>query len=475
MKMKKIIAMLLALVMVSGLVAACGKKDDSTTDATKATSKATEVTEPVDDTTATTTLTSTTPENVVDPAQNVTDEDTTPVVIYTWNTEFTGLLDKYYVAENPDFTYEAVTTETSGYQTALDAVLSSGDGAPDIFLLEADYCKKYVDGDYTLNINELGIDYAELASEFGYTYELMQNADGSIRALSWQCNPSVVFYNNTLAETYLGSSDPTVVGESFATWDAFLAMAEQINTDSAGVVKAISGTDDIWRSYLNSRETGWLDENGEVYVDPSMESYYDMSKTMYDEGLTFETTQWGADWSANMANQTVLSYWGPMWFINFCMGFNADSDGNIANEATLGDWNCCAAPTSFFWGGTWIAASTYDNNKATTADIMRFFTIDYDSMLTMGQNGECVNNLDVLTTLANDASFGVDLLSGNNPFSLLLSEAGKIDVSTLTADDSTFNTNFQATVTSYNAGDIATVAEAEEAFIAACTDAGLGA
>ena len=104
MKMKKIIAMLLALVMVSGLVAACGKKDDTTTHATKATSKATEVTEPVDDTTATTTLTSTTPENVVDPAQNVTDEDTTPVVIYTWNTEFTGLLDKYYVAENPDFT-----------------------------------------------------------------------------------------------------------------------------------------------------------------------------------------------------------------------------------------------------------------------------------------------------------------------------------------------------------------------------------
>ena len=485
MKMKKIVALLLALVMVVGVVAACGGNTTPTTtaaatEATKATSAETTTaatTTAAETTTAVEASTGVTPKDIITPATDVKDEDTTPIVIWAWNEEFKGLLDKYYVAANPDFKYDYQITENTTYQTKLDGVLSTGDSAPDIFLVEADYAKKYVNSDNSLNINELGISNSELADQYAYTYNFMTSDDGAVKALSWQSCPAGVFYNRTLAKQYLGTDDPATVGKSFASWDAFLAMATKLNTDSKGAVKAISGYDDVWRSFENSRATGWL-VDGKITIDPQIEKYFDYAKQLQDNKLTFQTAQWSADWTANMSNKSVLSYWGPMWLLNFCMGFGYDADGTTVSakaNPTTGDWAYCSAPVSFFWGGTWIAASKYDNNKATSADIMRFFTINAKSMADLAKNGEFVNNVTVMTTVANDPTFKVAYLGGQNPIGQLLDAAKKIDVSAITGDDQAINTIFTSTVTAYVNGEIASVADAEKAFISDCTDAGIGA
>ncbi len=476
MKTKKIVAMLLALVMVVGAAAACGgTKTTDTTTAAPETTVAETTAAPAETTVAS--PTGTTPEDIIDPATDVTDEDTTPIVIYAWNEEFKGLLDKYYVADNAGFTYDYQVTENTTYQTKLDGVLASGDGAPDIFLLEADYAKKYVDSDYTLNINELGISNKELADQYKYTYDFMLSKEGAVKALSWQACPAGVFYNRTLAKQYIGSDDPATVSKSFATWDAFLALAQKVNKDSAGKVKAISGYDDLWRSFQNSRSQGWL-VDGKITIDPQIEKYFDYAKQLKDEGLTFETAQWNTDWTANMSNSTVLSYWGPMWLLNFCMGFGYNDDGTTIKDGanpTTGDWGYVNAPVPYFWGGTWIAASKYDNNKATSAAIMRYFTIDSKSMDKLAQNGEFVNNVPVMAAIGEDSSFGVKYLGGQNPFSDLLATAKTIDVSAITGQDQAINTIFNSVVAGYTNGEIATVADAEAAFIADCNDAGIGA
>ena len=472
MKMKKIVAMLLALVMVVGVATACKSKvvETTTVPAATTTAKVTDATTAAP-TTAVTTATSTTPPNIVPPA-TVTDTDTTPIVIYAWNNEFQGLIDKYYVPDHAGFTYNYQITETTTYQTKLDSVLATGDGAPDIFLVEADYAKKYVNADTSLNINELGIDYKELANQYGYTYLFMKDDAGAIKALSWQACPSGIFYEKSLAQQYLGSSAVADVQKSFASFDSFMAMAQKLNKDSAGKVKAISGYDDIWRSFANSRATGWV-VDGKINIDPQMDKYLDYAKQIKDEGLSFETAQWSADWTANMSNKTVLSYWGPMWMGQYSMGFNYAADGKTlaaGANATTGDWDFCAAPVSFFWGGTWITASKYDNQKATTADIMRYFTIDSTSMAKMAADGQFVNNVPVMTTVANDTTFGINFLGGANPIGLMLKEAMKIDVSTVTGNDAAINTIWGSTVAAYTQGTIKTVAEAKAQFITDCAD-----
>lgn len=482
MKMKKIVALLLALVMVVGVVAACGGTAKTTEGTTAGTTKADTAAETtaavVDETTAAVeTSTGITPEDIIAPATDVTDEDTTPIVIYSWNEEFKGLLDKYYVAENPDFKYDYQVTENTTYQTKLDGVLSTGDGAPDIFLTEADYAKKYVNTENSLNINELGISNSELADQYAYTYNFVLSDDGAVKGLTWQANPAGVFYNRSLAKEYLGTDDPATVGESFASWDAFMAMATKINEDSKGTVKAISGFDDLWRSFQNSRTSGWL-VDGKITIDPMIENYFDYAKELYTGDLTFKTAQWSPDWTSNMSNGSVLSYWGPMWLLNFCMGFGYEDDGTTikadANPST-GDWAFCPAPVPYFWGGSWIVASKYDNNKATTADIMRFFTTETESMDKLAQAGEFVNNVSVMTAIGENPDFKVAYLGGQNPISLLLGAAIKIDVSSITGDDQAINVIFASTVNAYVNGEIASVADAEQAFIADCADAGIGA
>ncbi|HOO62043.1 MAG TPA: hypothetical protein PKV44_06450, partial [Bacillota bacterium] len=136
MKMKKIFALVLALAMVAGLATACKEDKDETTAATTeaattTTGDATDATDATDDTTAE--PASSTPANVA-PVANVSDEGSDAISLYGWNEEFTGLLNKWM----PDLEYTYEMTESTQYQAKLDSALSAGDGAPDLFLLEAD-------------------------------------------------------------------------------------------------------------------------------------------------------------------------------------------------------------------------------------------------------------------------------------------------------------------------------------------------
>ncbi len=468
MKMKKIFALVLALAMVAGLATACKEDKDETTAATTeaattTTGDATDATDATDDTTAE--PASSTPANVA-PVANVSDEGSDAISLYGWNEEFTGLLNKWM----PDLEYTYEMTESTQYQAKLDSALSAGDGAPDLFLLEADYAAKYVDSDNTININDVGIDYADLANQYAYTYEFTMDDIGAIKAVSWQACPCAVFYNVTVAEAALGVSEPDDVAPYFATWDKFIETAATVSEATDGACKIISGTDDIWRAFLNTRSQGWI-VDGEVYVDEVFDQYFDLAKTLYDDNLTFQTAQWSPEWTANASNETVLSYWGPMWLVRFSLSLNDPADAPA--NPTSGDWRAIPAPSSSYWGGTWLAATKYCDMKATAKDIMTKFTIDSDFMMGMAQDGEFVNNVEDMTTIANDTSFALEYLGGQNPFGILLDEAVKIDLSCVGPNDQDINTAFNNAVNSYLAGDVATPDDAITAFTAAVEDLGV--
>jgi multiple sugar transport system substrate-binding protein len=471
MKMKKIVAMLLALVMVVGVLAAC--KD--TTDPTETKAPTTTDTTAEGETPTTTAAPETEagpPADIIEPATGVVDESADPVIVWSWNPNFGDMVTKYYGAANPDFVMDYQVHENTIFQEKLDAALASGDAAPEVYTTEADFAKKYVNSENTLNINELGMSNAELADQYAYTYEFMIDDAGAIKAVSWQANPCGVFYNKTLAETYLGYSDPASVSANFATWDAFLQTARDIAAESNGTVKAISGTDDLVRSFMNSREKGWI-VDGEIYVDPQMDEYLNFAKILKDEGLTFETGQWTDGWTANKSNSTVLSFWGPMWFVLYTMGFNYEADGTTLKadaNPTTGDWDVVKAPTPFFWGGTWINASQYNMHKATTADLIRFYCTEYDSMKTLAESGEFVNNKTVTAEIAADPNLGINFLGGANPYTLLVPEADSISLATVTGDDQALNKLWNDTVTAYVNGTTKTAAEAKADFVAAAAD-----
>lgn len=465
MKTKKIIALMLSLAMVLG-VAACSDEPAETQGTG-------ETAAPVAETEAAPAETEAAPSETQDATvdasaynelaiADVADEDD-EVVVYGFNEEVKGLIESY-----SDITvrYEQQSSDT--IQQVLDNVLASGEDAPDMFACDADYARKYMNSDNTLPINDLGIAYSELTEMYNYTLQFATDDENIIKGLAWQACPCGVFYNRTVAEATLGVSEPEDVAPYFESWDAFLETARTVA--ASGEYVAISSTGDIFRAILNTRSQAWI-VDGEITIDPVIEEYFDLAKTLHDEGLTHETSQWQDAWTADMSNETVLSYWGPMWLAKFSMAL--DPSVNDVPNPTTGDWGIVGAPADSYWGGTWLMASKYCNSKASVAQIMRDICIDTDSLNDMANNGEFVNNIAIMTELGNDASFGLEWLGGQNPIPVLLDAATQIDNSTITMNDGAINDQLNAVVESYINGDIATVAEAESAFIAAVEDAGI--
>ena len=467
MKTSKLIALLLSSVMVTGAVTSCNQAAPEPT-VSSGTSETSETeTEP------SATETTAVPDDLegykeLDVAE-VTDKDDGRIVIYSYNSEFVALAEKYAGITTDDYRFVQVT-DSDDYQERLDEALAGGDDAPDIFVCDASYAKKYLDSGYALPINELGIDYAECTDMFDYTLRFASDGDGVIRGLTWKACPCGVFYERSVAEKYLGTSDPEELASSFESWDAILESARKVDTGSDGSVKLISGYTELYNAFLASRENGWL-VNGKINIDPGVEHMFDYSKKLYDEGLTFNDERWSGNWWDRMSDRSVVSFWGSLQFAKYQLDLNP-GEGTTVNP-TSGDWGVTSGPVGYYNGGCWVMVSKNCDKKATAAEIIRAVCIEKDNLEDMVNRGEFANSVTLMTEAASDDKFCLEWLGGQNPYRILLESALKADASTAMADDGSYEIAFMAVVGTYCEGSFETVKEAEDAFIEQLTEDGL--
>lgn len=457
-KFKKALVLSLACAMGLSLVA-CGGNDDATTEAKK------------DDTTT---------EAAKDDASDATSEaevsgsDEGKVLnIYAWNEEFKSRITDHYPGyEEVDATHgkigdvDVVWTITpnndNAYQNNLDQQLlkqadASADDKIDIFLVEADYALKYSDTDYTMAVSDLGITDDELANQYDYTKKVLEDSNGVLKGVSWQSTPGVLIYNREIAKDMWGSDDPAEVQKHVSDWDTFYATGSEL---AAKGYKLTATVNDSYRVYSNNVSSKWV-EDGKLNIDPQFKAWADAEKASYDAGQTTTGDLWSDEWSAGFyPDGKVFAYFGPAWLINFSMG--QDDEKSIAHA---GGWGATEGPQAFYWGGTWICVATGTDNPTLVADIMRKMTTDETILKDIvSKDSDCVNNKNVLSSLASDDSFGFSVLGGQNPFGLFTENVEKIDLSNLSAYDQGCNELFQKIMKDYFSGQYATYDEAIEAF-----------
>jgi multiple sugar transport system substrate-binding protein len=457
-KFKKALVLSLACAMGLSLVA-CGGNDDATTEAKK------------DDTTT---------EAAKDDASDATSEaevsgsDEGKVLnIYAWNEEFKSRITDHYPGyEEVDATHgkigdvDVVWTITpnndNAYQNNLDQQLlkqadASADDKIDIFLVEADYALKYSDTDYTMAVSDLGITDDELANQYDYTKKILEDSNGVLKGVSWQSTPGVLIYNREIAKDMWGSDDPAEVQKHVSDWDTFYATGSEL---AAKGYKLTATVNDSYRVYSNNVSSKWV-EDGKLNIDPQFKAWADAEKASYEAGQTTTGDLWSDEWSAGFyPDGKVFAYFGPAWLINFSMG--QDDEKSIAHA---GGWGATEGPQAFYWGGTWICAATGTDNPTLVADIMRKMTTDETILKDIvSKDSDCINNKNVLSSLASDDSFGFSVLGGQNPFGLFTENVEKIDLSNLSAYDQGCNESFQKIMKDYFSGQYATYDEAIEAF-----------
>ena len=382
--------------------------------------------------------------------------------IYCWNEEFKSRLTDHYPGyEEVDATtgkigdvevrWNITPSTDNAYQNNLDEKLlaqadAAADDKIDIFLLEADYALKYVDTDFTASVTDLGLTEEELANQYQYTKDIVTDANGVLKGVSWQGCPGVLIYNREAAKEVFGSDDPETVQAKVADWDTFKATAAELK--EAGY-KIAASANDFYRVF--SDNSGKVVEDGVAKITPEIKQWIDLSKELVDAGEVGTFDLWSDDWNKGFyPDGKVFAYFGPAWLIDFCMA--ADTEGSIANQ---GGWAATEGPQGFSWGGTWIAGATGTDNASLVADIMRQLTCNPEIMKDIvTADNDFVNNKTVMEEMAADESYGDAVLGGQNALAMFCAGAEKIDRSNMSPYDQGYTEELQKAMKDYFEGNV---------------------
>lgn len=384
--------------------------------------------------------------------------------IEVWNDEFVNRITDHYpgyekVSDTEgkigDVTVNWIITPSkdNAYQNNLDSVLpqnadASADKKVDIFLVEADYAKKYTskDADVAMTLDDLGISSSDLSQQYQYTQDIISDEDGKMRGASWQAYSAGLIYNRDAAKEVLGSDDPDTVQEAVKDWATYNDTAKKM---IAAGYKMTSTVNDTYRVYSNNVSAPWVSD-GKVVIDDNIKQWVEDSKAQVDAKETGTADLWSDDWSKGFyPDGKVFCYFGPAWLINFSM--KADDASSIAAN---GGWGFTVGPQSFYWGGTWICAAKGTDNPTLVKDIILKMTTDKDVMKEIATaDSDCVNNKEVLADLAGSEDGNLKVLGGQNPYALLAEGAEKVDMSNISDYDQGCNEEFQGAMKNYFDGN----------------------
>ena len=438
---KKLLSVLLSVAMVATLLAGCGAKEEA---AAPAEAPAAEEAAPAEEA----------PAEEAAPAESASAD---PFYIYSWNTELQERL-AYVFAEYPEIEERVVYVnvgDSAVYQEKIDALLQTPDAEdyPDLMATEAAYIMKYTNSDYTLPVTDLGLTEADLAEMYPYTIQIATDQrDGSLKGVSWQACPGSYMYRRSLAEKYLGTSDPAEVQEYVKDWDTFIETAKMINEKSGGATKILSSNDDIQNVFYSNKSEPWVNADKQFVYDASFDKMMDVYYELEQNNLTAKTTCWSEEWNAGPSTDGVFSYFGCTWFLHWTI--KANCGGAAVGEGTYGDWAMCGGPQDYYWGGTWLCATKDCSDPALAGQIMKTLCCDTENMTKMSEETlDYVNNKAAMKALSDAGKGAYDFLGGQDFIAVFSPLAENVDVSWMSAYDQKINEQIVSQAQSYAKGE----------------------
>ena len=348
----------------------------------------------------------------------------------------------------------------------------SGDGDADLMCLEADWILQYINDDTLVApLSDLGITEADYANAYDYTVQIGKDKNGVLKGASFQAAPGGFVYRTDLAEEYLGVKTPEEMQEKVKDWDTFMETAKTVYEASGNKTSLTATEGGLWQVYAANRTQPWV-VDGKLVMDTA-EDFFDVAKTMSDNHYLAGVPQWDPAWYQAGQDGTTMGYFFSTW----CMtnsdgsqlwqaeGVTKDDDGNLSGP-TFGKYNICEGPTGYFWGGTWLAASTKCDTKDLATEFVKFFTTDADTMQKYAEfTGDFTNNKVAMQAIIDAGTNKNDLLGGQDQFEVLADGANNIKMDGLITEyDSKIKSCLNTAVQDYIAGTYATKEEAVDAF-----------
>ena len=381
--------------------------------------------------------------------------------LYAWNEEFIGFLKEYYAVEKdgkwylPDgeteINFVITPSDNGAYQQKLDEALLAQDKAADndkvdLFLAEADYITKYADSDLTQDITKIGV--TDMSNCYPYTVQAASDAEGVVKGVSFQCCPSALIYRRSIAKDVLGTDDPAEVQAKLDSWEKFEKVAADAKAKGYYMTASFAET---YRVFSNNCTSAWVDEDNALQFDPMIEAWIEQTENFVKNEYTLTAGIWDEEKNVQMfADGKTMCFFGPAWYFNFCMGNAQDPE-----KGCMGDWAICEGPAAHFWGGTWMMAPAGTDNAEAVAEIMNLFINDEDVCSKLvSEQAQFSNNMAVNAKFAEDESYGSEFLGGQNDVAVFSEMTGNIVWENHTIYDQLLNEGLQTYLQEYFKGEV---------------------
>ncbi len=374
------------------------------------------------------------------------------IEFWCFATEFENFIPKFNEMY-PNITINWTNIPNEEIASKLETALGTGTGAPDVFVGEIAYVKKWVDSGVWENLSAAPYNADALVGDITpYVVDAGRDADGNIRGLSWQATPGGVFYRRSMAQEYFGTDDPDEIGEMMSSMEGYLDMGRVIKEESNGEDFLMPGWQDIQWFPFNARTNPWV-VDGQLMIDQPILDYFDQAKTIRNEGLDNKLAQWSAEWFAGM-NTNIFSYVLPTWGLFYVLDPTVNpEEPEEGVEYTNGDWAVTSGPAPYFWGGTWLGIYKDSEVKDIAWEFVKYITTNKDFMkwdaLTYG---DYVADLEVVDEIKDDFSW--PSLGGQNHYAYFYKEAQKIDASKITKYDQEIQNMVLAAIQAYVEGNL---------------------
>jgi len=381
------------------------------------------------------------------------------LVVWSFTDELEGMINNYYKPAHPGVKIKYTLTPTEQFPSRLDPVLQSGRGAPDVFALESAFVRKYVESGLLLDLTDV---YNRNQSKLLKYPVDVGTYNGRVYAMSWQACPGAFFYRRSLATKYLGTDDPARVQTYFTNLQRFLDTARLLKTASNNACVVVSSLGDLQFPFYSARTDPWV-VNNRLVIDPVLDQYFEICKTLHDNRWEGRVGQWSEGWFAGMNGTLqdengnpveVFGYFLPTWGLHYVLKTNAPT--------TSGDWAMIPGPAAYRWGGTWIGAWKDTKNPEAAIDMIEWLTTN-DGFLEQyaKDTGDVVSNMAVVDRIKD--GFSEAFLGGQNHYSEFAAMARNVDGRLTQGTDDVIQALFQEALTAYVNGE-KTKAQALEDF-----------
>jgi ABC-type glycerol-3-phosphate transport system substrate-binding protein len=372
------------------------------------------------------------------------------LIVWSAVEDFETMINTYYKPSHPNVEIEYTYVPPATMDEKLGAVLSSGQGVPDVFSTEADYVRKYVESGLLLDIT----DVYNGVSDKVYQYVADVGSDnGKVYGLAWQTTPGVIYYRRSLAKKYIGTDNPATVQTFFANPKKFLETAALIKLKSNNTCYVMGNGSELLWAFANNRQQPWI-VNNQLVIDPLMLDYMDTVKQIRDRGYDCKVNNWTDSWYASMngnlqdENGKPIDIFGvflPAWGLFYVLMPGASE--------TSGDWGIIPGPYTHFRGGTWLHAWNKTQNPETAKEFIRYFTTD-DTLLEqwISHTYDMVSNSRIVEKLKT-SNLEVPFLSGQNPYVIYADLASHVTGKLFQRTDGAINALFDENVTAFVNGE----------------------